>query len=102
MATKQRYWKKHIEAWRNSGITQAAYCREHGLPIKAFGYHKRRIVFEPEKQQIVPVLAVAKPLVRNETDARSIEMRVRDKFTLVIEPNFCQQTLKRLLDVIDA
>jgi hypothetical protein len=27
----------HIEAWQTGGMSQAAYCREHGLNTKTFG-----------------------------------------------------------------
>ncbi|MCO6427092.1 IS66 family insertion sequence element accessory protein TnpB [Nitrosomonas communis] len=27
----------HIEAWQTSGMSQAAYCRKHGLNAKTFG-----------------------------------------------------------------
>lgn len=30
------HWKQHIEAWPASGITQAAYCRQHGLNAGTF------------------------------------------------------------------
>lgn len=30
------YWQGHIEAWQASGLTQAAYCRRHGLNTKTF------------------------------------------------------------------
>ena len=30
------FWKRHVEAWSGSGLTQAAYCRTHGLPRKSF------------------------------------------------------------------
>lgn len=32
----------HIEAWQNSGMFQAAYCREHGLNTKTFGNWVRK------------------------------------------------------------
>ena len=32
----------HIEAWQNSGMSQAAYCREHGLNTKTFGNWVRK------------------------------------------------------------
>ena len=28
-------WLQHISAWRTSGLTQAAYCREHQLNAKS-------------------------------------------------------------------
>ncbi|WP_416188685.1 IS66 family insertion sequence element accessory protein TnpA, partial [Nitrosomonas sp.] len=32
----------HIEAWQISGMSQAAYCREHGLNTKTFGNWVRK------------------------------------------------------------
>lgn len=29
-------WKHHIEAWQASGLSQAAYCRLHGLGVSSF------------------------------------------------------------------
>jgi hypothetical protein len=34
------YWQKHVEAWKQSGLTQAAYCNEQGIKRKTF-YHWR-------------------------------------------------------------
>jgi hypothetical protein len=30
------YWEKHLEAWRQSALTQDAYCDLQGLSIKTF------------------------------------------------------------------
>jgi len=35
--TLQRYQQNHIEAWQSSGLSQAAYCREHKMNSKTFG-----------------------------------------------------------------
>ncbi|WP_442478205.1 IS66 family insertion sequence element accessory protein TnpA, partial [Vibrio quintilis] len=35
-------WLKHIESWKQSGMTQAQYCREHHLSAKAFYYWKTK------------------------------------------------------------
>ena len=39
----QAQWKAHIEAWQQSGGTQTAYCRKHGLTDKVFSLWKRRL-----------------------------------------------------------
>lgn len=36
-----QYWQWHLDAWRQSGLTQIAYCARHGLSVKAF-YRWRR------------------------------------------------------------
>jgi hypothetical protein len=30
------HWKTHIDAWQSSGLTQAAYCRQHQLTYTTF------------------------------------------------------------------
>lgn len=30
------HWKNHIEAWQASGLSQADYCRRHGLNTNSF------------------------------------------------------------------
>ena len=36
-------WARHIGAQERSGKSQAQYCREEGLDLKSFGYHKKRL-----------------------------------------------------------
>jgi len=40
------YWRGHVEAWRQSDMTQIAYCALHGLNPKAFYRWQRK--FEAE------------------------------------------------------
>jgi hypothetical protein len=62
------HWQRHVEAWRESGLSQATYCHQQGLKrIQAqFNVAVARIVMElngipcleleeiaPDKQQIV-------------------------------------------------
>lgn len=44
MAKRQTtgYWRRHLEAWRQSGLTQVAYCARHGLSIKSFHRWRRK------------------------------------------------------------
>lgn len=35
-----RYWRKQIRSWERSGQTQAAFCRDRGLSVSAFGWWK--------------------------------------------------------------
>ena len=36
-------WRGHLAAWGKSGLSQAAYCRQHGLTQNDFSWWKRRI-----------------------------------------------------------
>ncbi|MGH8296603.1 MAG: IS66 family insertion sequence element accessory protein TnpA, partial [Steroidobacteraceae bacterium] len=36
MGAKVDFWKGHVAEWRCSGLTQAAYCRQHELSLARF------------------------------------------------------------------
>ena len=38
-----RFWQRHLRQWRQSGLSQAQYCRQHRLSVPAFGWWKRRL-----------------------------------------------------------
>jgi hypothetical protein len=49
-------WSGHIRAWRESGWSQAQYCRQHGLSPGLFSYWKRGIEEpSPCDVELVPV-----------------------------------------------
>ena len=67
-------WKNHIEAWQASGLSQAEYCRQHGLNTNTFSgrlsHHRsqeklRQPELIPVQVQPVPVAqdAAAGPVV---------------------------------------
>ena len=37
---KQQFWRDHIIQWCDSGLSQASYCRKHGLNQNSLSYHK--------------------------------------------------------------
>jgi hypothetical protein len=39
---KQQFWQKHLALWRDSGLSQAAYCRQHELEQNSLSYHKHK------------------------------------------------------------
>lgn len=38
MVSKSELWSSHMAAWKSSGLTQVAYCRQHALSLPSFGY----------------------------------------------------------------
>jgi hypothetical protein len=39
----QTIMKNQVEAWKTSGLTQIAYCREHGIIFSQFNYWVRKL-----------------------------------------------------------
>ena len=65
--TLQERQEQHIEAWQTSGMTQAAYCREHGLNTKTFGncVRKQRAGQVIRSPEFVPVTIKPMPVPAN-------------------------------------
>ncbi|MCK9638242.1 MAG: IS66 family insertion sequence element accessory protein TnpB [Methylobacter tundripaludum] len=36
------HWQRHVKAWRESGLSQADYCRQQGINPKTFSAWARR------------------------------------------------------------
>jgi hypothetical protein len=41
------HWRRHIEDWRSSGLTQQAFCRDRDLSYHQFHYWRRKITQQP-------------------------------------------------------
>jgi hypothetical protein len=58
---------KHIESWQSSGLSQAAYCRQHGINPNTFsswlGFYKTHA---PAAKALIPVQVEATHLVQQE------------------------------------
>jgi hypothetical protein len=51
------HWKNHIETWQNSGLSQAAYCRQQGINAQSFSsqLHAFRSQHATESPTLIPV-----------------------------------------------
>jgi len=41
---RRAFWQEHLTQWQASGMTQVAYCRQHGVNRDQFGYWKKRLL----------------------------------------------------------
>ena len=91
------YWKRHIENWRSSGLSQANYCRQHELKIHQFSYRKRRFIEADRGTSFVPI-PIRGPLPQA-PDRGSAPLRlVMDKdLAIEIHPDFDPRLLRRLI-----
>ena len=40
---KVTHWQAHLQAWKESGLSQAGYCKKHNLIYSKFGYWQRKL-----------------------------------------------------------
>lgn len=48
-APSSDYWPKQVASWKESGLSQSAYCRQVGINNKRFHYHMQRLTKDEGK-----------------------------------------------------
>jgi len=43
LAAKAKYWGEHVVSWSGSGLSQAEYCRQHGLKAHNLCYWVKKL-----------------------------------------------------------
>jgi len=38
------FWNGHLHQWKETSLSQALYCKKHGLLVHRFGYWKRKLI----------------------------------------------------------
>ena len=96
MATEAKErWAQHLESWKHSGLTLAAYARNAGVSEVTLGTWKRRLLPPPpEPVSFVEAPASLAPV----SGALVIEAGGR---RIEVPANFDEDTLVRLLRVLE-
>ena len=111
---RREFWQAHVEAWRESGLTQRAYCRAHELPEEQLSHWKHRLQKAQRRartqSRLVPirVLQESTPRTANIDEHTSQARPCGGDLTLVlgnglrleIGDGFNPATLCRVLEVL--
>ena len=53
---KRDFWRRHIEGWRQSKLSQKTYCQQQGISFASFGYWRARLKRQTESGgKLIPV-----------------------------------------------
>ncbi|MBF0456844.1 MAG: hypothetical protein HQK99_03005 [Nitrospirae bacterium] len=85
-------WKGQIEAWRASGSTQAEYCRQHELKLKAFTYQKRKF----DKSATNPVFHQVRIVEEEAKTSPSLSLILGMRYRIEVRDGFNPATLDLL------
>ena len=100
----------HIAQWRVSDLTQAAYCKEHGIKPHIFSYYKKKFrsvshAANPSGQ-LIPVKLVANDeaalgsTVSSFSGSGVIKLTHANGFSMEINPHADMASLKPLLELL--
>ena len=109
---RSRRWTEWVTKWNGSGLSQAAFCREHGLNGNTFNYWKLRVLKQrpgtKRFRRVVKAAPVAKsgkvkftPVRVVSAPACAYEVSLRSGHTIRIASDFDEASLRRLIGVLD-
>jgi transposase len=99
---REPFWRRELENWRSSGLSQAGYQRKHGLTKNAFTYWKRKLLRSSRAR--ATFVAVPRGVVRAGAvpgGSAGIRLRVTGGYVVEVGPEFAIETLERLLAVLE-
>lgn len=99
----KRHWQAHIHAQEKSGLSRAAYCRQHNLSYHALTYWKRKISgTEKQQTKLVPV-HVDSLMSMNKTSDHPSGMKIvlGDHLAIEINEQFSPTALSKILSVLE-
>ena len=77
---RQSWWLIHIEAWRQSGLGRAKYCRQHGLTTTTFGRWLNYLAGKEAARKQAGYQAELRRQQRREAQEKRRKRRVRFRF----------------------
>lgn len=101
----RRHWQAHIFAQRRSGLSRAAYCKEHNLSYDAATYWNKKLS-QPGQEQtnLVPVRFSSNIAINPGQTARSgsgLKVILPNKIVIEVGDDFSPATLKKLLTTLE-
>ena len=99
-AERKKYWKNQIAAWRKSGESQVAFCRENELSRWAFLYWKRKLL-DNSSGVGAAFVQVPNPLEMKPEQRGTISIEIKSRYRIEVEEGFQVAALNRILDVLE-
>ena len=99
---KGERWKEHVEAYRTSGLTRKAYCRQHRLNIYRLDYWRKKldraseVIPTPKRNDFIQVQ------VEKETQPGSCIKLLIGQVSVEVSNGFDPAHLKNILRVLGA
>ena len=101
---KERFWRRTVRQWRQSGLSIRDFCREEDLPEGNF-YAWRSTIAKRDAERVafVPVQVIPERTISTRADdpTAALELILPGGRRLRVGPGFDAATLERLLPLVE-
>jgi hypothetical protein len=101
-------WKAVFEQWKASGLSQKEFCREQGIGLSRFHYHRKRLAKERVKtqaseQELIQIAELATDRFQTElVHADGAELHLGTSAVLKISSDIQEELLHKILRAVIA
>lgn len=99
MKHDRRFWTKHVEGWRSSGLTQRAYCCRHRLTKGTFGYWASKL--SKAASSASALVEVGRAEVNDQRQLSPIELIVEGRYLLRLWPGMEPGHMSDVVSVLE-
>jgi len=96
---KQTLWTKRIADWQSSGLSQGAFCEQHGLTYTTFVYWRGRMKKLEVRDDATTVNFY--PVRLKQDSQNSMTLKINGRHSIEIETNFDGDLLTRVIQVVE-
>jgi len=93
---KRQFWENHVQAWQQSGLTQAEYCRQNNLKNHRWWYWRKRISHPAETD----VTFVPLRFSSNKTSRTGISVVTPNGYRIECDTGFDFSKLRQLITTV--
>jgi hypothetical protein len=96
---KQTLWTKRIADWQSSGLSQGAFCEQHGLTYTTFVYWRGRL----KKLEVRDDASTVNffPVRLKKDSQHSLTLKINGRHSIEIDTNFDSDLLTRVIQVVE-
>ena len=99
---KRDEWAKRIEGWKRSGLSAEPFAEREGFNVHTLRWWARQLRREPIIEDLRPkFVEVVVPSATVIAESAAIEVVLREGVRVVVPNNFDENTLRRVLRVVE-
>jgi len=99
MKHDRKFWIRHVEGWRSSGLSQRSYCRRHHLTKGTLGYWSSKL--KRPQAAARKLVEVGRAEVKEHRPSSPIELVVQRRYLLRLWPGIDPEHMRDVLSVLE-
>jgi hypothetical protein len=96
----RQHWLERIHTWKQSDLSQKAFCEQHHLTLSSFQRWRRIFMMEEKSKESSPVTFLPVNLIA--PSASSLTLLINDNFRIEISAGLDPGILKQVVQVLQA